>query len=86
MTVLDQVDEPISQLDKISPLAFVLAALAGLGWFVALLIAGAGVAAAIPVAIYIALTTVIMGMSNLRQQEQGGPAAHDGSLARGRRR
>tara|TARA_R110002072_G_scaffold298112_1_gene471710 strand:+ start:21764 stop:24262 length:2499 start_codon:yes stop_codon:yes gene_type:complete len=43
------------------PVVFIAAALAGLGWFVALLIAGAGAVAGIPVAIYIALTTVIMG-------------------------
>ncbi len=43
------------------PVVFLVAALAGVGWLTALLIAGDAVGAAVPRAIYIALTTVIMG-------------------------
>jgi len=43
------------------PVVFIAAALAGAGWLIALLATGAGLAVAVPQAIYIALTTVIMG-------------------------
>lgn len=43
------------------PVVFIAAALAGIGWLAVLLATGAGIASALPQAIYIALTTVIMG-------------------------
>jgi len=43
------------------PVVFMVAALAGLGWLAALLATGEGVSWALPQAIYVALTTVIMG-------------------------
>ncbi len=43
------------------PVVFIAAALAGIGWLVALMVSGAGVSSALPQAIYVALTTVIMG-------------------------
>lgn len=43
------------------PVVFIVAALAGIGWLVALLSSGTGVASALPQAIYIALTSIIMG-------------------------
>lgn len=43
------------------PVVFIVAALAGIGWFAAVALGGAGAAAALPQAIYVALTTVIMG-------------------------
>lgn len=43
------------------PVVFIAAALAGLGWLAGLMISGAALSAALPTAIYIALTTIIMG-------------------------
>jgi len=43
------------------PVVFLVAALAGIGWFIVLMSTGAGVMSALPLGIYVALTTVIMG-------------------------
>lgn len=43
------------------PVVFIVATLAGFGWLAALVATGAGVSSALPQAIYVALTTVIMG-------------------------